>query len=422
MRTRTLLLPAYLLFLLLAARLVWSTVDAEVASFTFQGTDSGFLTGKIAVILVIALLAPFLLAVRKPIQTLGVFPCILYCLAAASVAWTYDIGTTLYALVLLTCVFGYALAMHVFWGSERALAIIWLFASAVVLASIALAVIGDPHALMGGRHEGAWRGLFAHKNAFGPFLVIHLVLTLFGRRYLRLPLVIALFIAVVDGAALYFTRSGTAIIAAVASIAAGLVFIPIRHRALRILWRMGAASVVLIMVLAVLLNVDAVLGLLGRDSTMTGRSALWAQAYDMTFRHWLGTGYGTGGGTQVAIELQKITKRYDALGVQSGYLNLALELGWVAVGLLVVWLVSSIAKSFLSMRATPAHALFVALAVQHLISSYSESFGGIFPSWSLTVLVTAMIAMRTATTVDVRRRRSERGRDPAPATGVAVNR
>lgn len=417
MRTRLLLLPAYLLFLLLAARLVWSPVDAEVASFTFQGNDSGFLTGKIAVILVFALLAPFLLVIRKPIQALGIFPCLLYGLAAASVAWTYDVGTTLYALVLLTCVFGYALAMHAFWGTERAIVIIWLFASAVILASIALAAMGDPHALMGGRHAGAWRGLFAHKNAFGPFLVIHLFMTIFARSYIRLPLAVALVIAAVDAYALFLTQSGTAILAAVAGLAAGLVFIPIRHNGLRLLWRMGAAVVLFATFAVAVLNVDAVLGLLGRDSTMTGRSELWAQAYDMTFRHMLGTGYGTGGGSQVSIELQKITGRYDALGVQSGYLNLALELGWVAVGIFVIWLVSSIAKSFVSMRASPAHALFVALAVQHLVGSYSESFGGIFPSWSLTVLVTTMVAMRASS--DVKRKPSRRGRALAGAPAAA---
>jgi O-antigen ligase len=247
---------------------------------------------------------------------------------------------------------------------------------------------------MGGNHEGAWRGLFGHKNGFGPFLVIHMLLTLFGRRYLRLPLILALIFAAVDGVALAFAQSSTSIVAAVAGLAAGLVFLPIRHNALRFLWRMGAIAVLLAAVSFLVLDLDKVFELLGKDSSLAGRSQMWAQVYDMTFRSTLGTGYGTSGGSQVSIEIQKLVKRQDMVGVQSGYLNMALELGWIAVGLFVIWLVSSIGTTLMAVNRSSAQPLFVSLAVQHLIGSYSESYGCLFPSWSLAVLVTALVAMR----------------------------
>ncbi|HEX7857256.1 MAG TPA: O-antigen ligase family protein [Sphingobium sp.] len=415
MRTRNLLIPAFLFFLPMIARLVWSPIDSESASYTFQSLDGGFLTGKVAVGLAFLLLAPFLLYIKRPIQMLGIFPLILYGFAAASLAWTYDIGTTVYTLTLLTCVFGYALAMNALWGTERTLLVLWLFASAVIAVSIGLALLDNQYALMAGLHQGAWRGLFAHKNAFGPFLVAHIFLTIFGRSYIRLPLVIALLIAAVDVYALVYTRSGTAVVAAVAGLAAGMVFIPIRHSGLRFLWRLGAALVLLASLSVVVFNVDQVFDLLGRDSTLTGRAQLWEQAYSMVSDHRLGTGYGTSGGSQVSIELQKITKRHDSLGVQSGYLNMALELGWIAVGIFVFWLVSAIATSFFSVRASPAQALFVALAVQHLVGSYSESFGCLFPSWSLTLLVTALIAMRGSVGIRWRSTRRSRKTVAAPA-------
>jgi hypothetical protein len=74
---------------------------------------------------------------------------------------------------------------------------------------------------------------------------------------------------------------------------------------------------------------------------------------------------------------------------------MALELGWFSVAIFVAWLLFAMIRNYLSMSYDPSHALFVALAVQHLIVSYSESFGCISPSWSLMVIMTTLIATRT---------------------------
>jgi O-antigen ligase len=224
-----------------------------------------------------------------------------------------------------------------------------------------------------------------------------------------LPLLVALAIVALDALGLAMARSGTAIIAAIAGLAAGMVLLPIRSRTLRMVWRVTALFTMVVAMGVAIVGIDQVYVLLGRDSSMTGRSQMWAQVYDMTFQHIVGTGYGTGGGSQVSIEIQKAMNRQDTLGVQSGYLNLALELGWPAVGLFLFWLGSAMGTTFLARQPSPAQPLFVALAVQHLIGSYSESFGGIYPSWSLAVLLAALIAARLSSPVRwAPRRRSRR--------------
>lgn len=403
MTLRSLFAPAFLFFLLCASRFQWSPIDSELASISGTPMGMGELSGKIPVVLTAALLLPFAGAVGNPLVRLGAMPCILFAVAGLSVLWTYDVGVTLFNLVSLASVIGYALAAHTLMRPSAMFRLIWLVATVLIVASIVLALAGDSHALMGGYHQGLWRGVFGHKNGFGPFLVTHMLLTWFGRAYIRLPATIALPMLAVDLYALVQTGSGTALIAVIASFAIGLMFVQIPHRGLRNIWRLSALLIALLSVAALYFNYDDVVNVLGRDPTLSKRTMLWEQAYDMTFQHVLGTGYGTGGGTQVSIQLQKAMHRDDAIGVQSGYLTLALELGWGMVVLFAAWLLWSVVRTLAMQRAFPAQALFVVMAVQHLIESWSESFGGIFPSWSLAVLIAALVELRTANGLAIER-------------------
>lgn len=116
----------------------------------------------------------------------------------------------------------------------------------------------------------------------------------------------------------------------------------------------------------------------------------------MTFQRTLGSGYGTGGGSQISIELQKRMNRTTSLSVQSGYINTALELGWIAVILYVVWAAGAILSALLNRRAAPAQTLLIALLALHMIESVSEVNGCFGPSWLLLMVLVPMVEVRLA--------------------------
>lgn len=401
MKLRTLFVPLFLLYVASLLRITWSTIDGEVASYTFQSIGFGLLSGKIPLILFTVAIAPFVRSIGNPIYRLGVFPCTLFIIASLSIFWTYNLGTTLFNLLSLFTLFAYALIATRLLGINTTLRAAWWLTGSVIALSTVLAMIGDPHALMGGIHEGRWRGVFAHKNVFSTILLVHFLTTLLGRRRIGVPWPIPAAFLILDGVALIGAESGTALIAAAAAVLAGLVFLPIASRELRYLWRVTSMIAALGVASVAVTSPDLILRATNRDPTLSNRTVMWAAVYDLTSAHKLGTGYGTGGGSQVSFQVQIATHRHDTQGVQSGYLNLALELGWITVAIFLMWLSWEIGATMFRRANLEDQMLFVALAVQHMIVSFSESFGCINASWSLFMLLIALSQVRVPQTLEL---------------------
>ncbi|CAN5332077.1 hypothetical protein BH10PSE15_BH10PSE15_13740 [soil metagenome] len=394
LKISTLYVPIFLFVLLVFSGVTWSAVDSQVAVDAGEDGAIGLFSGKAGLLGGLALAAVYLPALRNPFRSLGGQLCLFYLLALASVAWASSPGTTLFALANFTLILATAMLAQRLLGLATALRLVWLLGTALILLSVAMAMIGDPHALMGGMHAGRWRGLFAHKNSFGQFVAINLLIALFAQPSMKLPPLLVYAMVAIDLAALVLANSATADIAVAAGLVTGFALLPIRNRALRGLWRLTAIGGVCAAGAAMVME-PAVMGeMLGRDATMSGRSAMWAQAMPMTVERALGTGYGTGGGAQVSIELQKRMHRAINLSVQSGYINLALELGWGAVWLYLLWAGGGAAAVLFSRRPSAGQTVLVALLAADMVESISEVNGCFAPSWLLLVLLLPMIDVR----------------------------
>jgi len=392
----TMYVPVFVFVLLVFSGVTWSLADSQVVADAGGDTAIGVFSGKAGLLIGLVLVGVYLPALRNPLRSLGGALCLFWLLALGSVLWASNAGTALFAVANLTLLLAATMLAHRLLGFARALRLIWLVSTMLILLSVALAAVGDAHAVMGGMHGGRWRGLFAHKNSFGPFLAVNLLIALFAHASLKLPAVLVFAMVAVDLVALFFANSATADIAAAAGIIAGIALLPIPNRAVRTLWRGGSIAVACLLG-GVLLVQPAVTGeLLGRDTTMSGRAAMWEQALPLTVERPLGTGYGTGGGPQVSIELQKRMHRAINLSVQSGYLNLALELGWGAVALFLLWAGGATASVLFSRRASSAQTLLAALLAAMLVESISEVNACFAPGWLLLVTMLPMIDARRA--------------------------
>jgi O-antigen ligase len=193
--------------------------------------------------------------------------------------------------------------------------------------------------LMGYPHEGAWRGIFVHKNLLGRFAALGVLVFL---ALLKTPgrkeaWVLGLLLS---GVILAGARSATSLVLAftVLFVALGL-WLAWRYRKL---WPVLLLFGITLggsggMILAA--NYEFLLEALGKDATLTGRVPLWLTLLPF-IQERLWTGYGLGGfwlGWEGPSAYVWNLVGWDPPHAHNGYLDLCLDLGLVGL-LLGLWL------------------------------------------------------------------------------------
>ena len=144
-----------------------------------------------------------------------------------------------------------------------------------------------------GRNATAWDGLGTQKNALGNHGLLGVVIFLMAARLFRRFRVPFYSLAVLSIVILVGSQSKTSLGAGLVAAASFVVFLAFRAR------RTMAGAVAITLVagcvftgLLVTANLDTVAGQLGRDTTFSGRTALWTEVWrGVVERPWLGYGY-----------------------------------------------------------------------------------------------------------------------------------
>jgi len=261
-----------------------------------------------------------------------------------SLAWTTTPEVTLrkVAAVFLTSLYGVYLALRFTpWKFLRLLGYTLL---ALLGASLLLIFLLPEWGVMGYPHEGAWRGIFVHKNMLGRFasfgILVFLALLVSGEREERPLWLGGLFLSSI---LLLGSRSATSWILAVVvfMLALGLRL----ATSYRGLWPLFlfALPVAGGSAMALASSYETILESLGRDVTLTGRVPLWLTLIPfIQERPW--TGYGLGGfwlgwkGPSAYVWSQV---GWNPPHGHNGYLDLWLDLGLVGF-LLGLWILLSL--------------------------------------------------------------------------------
>jgi exopolysaccharide production protein ExoQ len=127
---------------------------------------------------------------------------------------------------------------------------------------------------------------------------------------------------------------------------------------------------------------------LGRDSTLTDRTAIWAMLIPMTENYVIGTGYES---FWLGPRLLKIWNAYGLRLNQahSGYLEIFLNLGWVGVSLLAVVLVTGYRRVIAAFRCNGTiGSLMLSCFCVGLIYNFTEAafFRMLAPVWLFTLM------------------------------------
>jgi len=309
---------------------------------------------------------------------------ILFCMA--SLAWTTSIAATTFELVALlgATVAGVYLAGR--YGLRAGFELLRWLGIVFVVASLALLFVYPPLARLGGSvYDGAWRGIFWHRNHMGSLMAFYSAVFLL-KAFMR-P---TQFLAALGNGVLFVlsvilvlgSRSATGILILLLldfGLALGFVWLQFRGR-LRTPHYVAALAVLGLLALTVMSNLDAVFKLLGRSSTLTGRTPLW---YDLIERVWRARpilGYGFGAlWNQAAFRISLQLRHYWGFQVffsDNGFIDLLLNLGGLGLAVfLAFFLVTGLRGFRVVLRsANPLHFFPFLIFVYVLIANISYSF------------------------------------------------
>jgi exopolysaccharide production protein ExoQ len=229
---------------------------------------------------------------RMLVSLRAAWPFLLLSLTAVlSTIWSVDPGTTLRrsGVLLGTTVFGVYLGGR--YSTEEFQRVLLQSLFVLVGVSIVFLLI-FPVMVLDPSHTGTFRGLTEHKNYFGEFMGILLLLafTFRFRAGRWLPRLTLIFVA---GSLLVAAHSATAVLSAAFTILVLPILRLLRFRKRQAvpLTAIGLGLLTYVVVL-VYGAADTFLGALGKDRTLTGRSEVWALVWQAILRRpFLGYGY-----------------------------------------------------------------------------------------------------------------------------------
>jgi O-antigen ligase len=297
----------------------------------------------------------------------------------------YAIGTTGFGLYLAT---RYTI-------KEQIVIFSWTFSLIVVL-SILFAVALPQYGTMGGVHEGAWRGIYTHKNLVGlamvPAAVIFYLRALSSQStswifWLLLASTVALVV---------LSRSTGSLVNLVVMLGLCLAYRLLRWRYELMISVILAGVIAGIAVLLWLFDyggLDLIFTALGKDPTLTGRTDIWRYSWDMIqLRPW--QGYGLNAfwhGLQGPSAYVELALTVPVAYAHNGYLDMWLSIGLLGLSAFFIGLFSAAAKAIAWLRQTNTVEGFwpLLLLTFILLSNVAEG--------SITTMSNHLWAMYTAT-------------------------
>ncbi|MDJ0617803.1 MAG: O-antigen ligase [Calothrix sp. MO_192.B10] len=275
--------------------------------------------------------------------------------AIASLIWSYNREAAIKSCIQLigTTIFGlYFGTRYSIKDQVKILGFVYILI--LVLSTIFIVAL-PKYGIMGAVHAGAIRGIFTHKNFFGQALALSAILifmlTMISPKrkfilYMGLGLVIVL---------LLLARSTTSMVNTLV-----LFFALFLYRTFRLRYMFMVPTFILLITLGLISyfiyieNSQVLFSAIGKDATLTGRTDIWAFAWDMIQkRFWLGYGLGSfwnGLDGPSAYVVRAV--RWPVPYAHNAWLELWLEFGLIGLLTYVIGFVINICRSIWLARVT----------------------------------------------------------------------
>lgn len=310
----------------------------------------------------------------------------------------------LIALIALSC----PCIIYIYeYGADRFLTESSRFIIILAILSFIYVLIMPQYGVMSGKHAGAWRGLFEHKNGAGPFFALGFYFLLNRlqktQKEQAIPLLIGMVLCFVF---VIMSKSSTAIIA---FILAGILY-----TAMQVIYRFknagerlglfiaGGSLLLLIGFFSMEYINDIIYSVTGKDATLSGRTAIWAPLIDMSFARPL-HGYGLGM-VQRPEFIEQIHKyiTFEAQSTHNSYLDLVLNIGYPGT---ILFLLLSLKVFFVHLlqnintrNVLRNQSLFMSLLLTLFVISFTSSYVLLGRSFFWIWLLSALICLTQSAT------------------------
>lgn len=311
-----------------------------------------------------------------------------------SIIWSVDPETTQRRCIALTITTLMGIYLFVRFDLDELLRFLSVVFALIILGSLVWAIglpaygVHDDVA-----HAGSWSGMFFHKNTNGRVMTFALavfVTAAISGKVNRGFLAIFAILAIVN---MVGSTSKTALLATLAILLGVTAAYMVRGAAVRsALISLSVFAIVWHAGLAIFFSYEAILELLGRDATLTGRTELWAFTLDLGMtRPFTGFGYDafwfgdTSPGAQIALE-------WGISHAHNSWIEVFINLGLPVIIVLLLTLLATMFRAVILARYFPdiTPAVFVMVTILSMTTiSMSES---VFLEkhtidWMMTVVV-----------------------------------
>ncbi len=339
----------------------------------------------------------------------SVWPVFLFVtLAGLSSLWSIEYRITLYQAAVLLMTTLLAVYTGAVLGTKRLLdMLVWFFAALCIMNFGSLLLFPQRSLMPEYFYHRAWNGIFWHRNYLGCFMALGIpvfLLKLLDWKNIGLGYKLVCPSMMVAGVFLLVkTDSATGILTA--AVLAGVCLVMAAWlrwgKHLKRVHYYLLLGVFLAALALILFKLDYIFGLLGRNTSLTGRIPMWQYLFENIVMKRPVLGYGCG----VVWSLQGFREglrdilgwAYPVMIGDNGFVDITLHLGFlgmaILVGLIVLGFVRAV-RHFLKVR-TLASALPVVLLVFTLVANIalslileSESF-----VWAMTVASQAAIGV-----------------------------
>jgi exopolysaccharide production protein ExoQ len=260
------------------------------------------------------------------------------------------VGTSLFGLYFAT---RYTL-------KEQLQLLAWTFWIAIIF-SFVFAIALPKYGVMSGLHAGKWRGMFTHKNALGKSMVLSsliFLLVALGEKKNNLLCWCGF------GCSIFMLSMSKSSSATMTLLIVGLVFLIVR--AVRMPYLLMVPTIILLSIIGLFFNLwltenaTALLGSIGKDATLTGRSDLWPAVLDKIWeRPWFGYGFSGfwGGGMTESAYIWRVTG-WDPPNSHNGMLDVWLDLGLFGLSIYLIGFFTSLVGGLVLVRRNHASDAF----------------------------------------------------------------
>ena len=269
---------------------------------------------------------------------------LLIALVVISVLWSTNPTLSLRRAMELvgTTIFAIYLALR-FRPEELLVLLAWAFGLAAIMTLVLALVFPSYGVYLGPKHQDLWRGVFAHKNVMGRMMTLGAIVFLLVALTRRQSRWVAWSGVILCAGLVVMSGSRTALVALATLI---ILLWPLRQLGrtqVSLALRFALVGIFLLSgVFFLLQSYEEGLTLLGRDTTLSGRTKIWELAYEFgSQRPWLGYGYRVFWTEENAGYLYHILAWERGIShAHNGFLDLWLDLGFVGVGVFLMTLIT----------------------------------------------------------------------------------